>query len=245
MRINRKREEENKAYILENITYDDITGLIRSKQNNSILGTLDNGYLRTHLYNKFQIYNHRIAWFLYYGEFPDKIIDHINQDKSDNRIKNLRLVTENSNAMNSSRFKSGCKFDKMANKWSTKISIDNTTYRLGDYTSQREASKVYKEALKEYEETGQIPKRNQFIKLDIEVKNHEINWKHCRKTVKTKLGLPRGVKRKKRKDGSFKYESYIEVNKKRKFLGSSNTVEEAHVKYLNALKDLTSSDISL
>ena len=42
---------------------------------------------------------HRLAWFLYHGEQPD-VIDHINRDKADNRITNLRSVTTSQNLLN-------------------------------------------------------------------------------------------------------------------------------------------------
>lgn len=43
---------------------------------------------------------HRLAWRLYYGEWPDGDIDHINGDKTDNRIDNLRSVTHAENMRN-------------------------------------------------------------------------------------------------------------------------------------------------
>lgn len=43
---------------------------------------------------------HRLAWFLTYGVWPSKMLDHINGDRSDNRIANLREVTHSQNAMN-------------------------------------------------------------------------------------------------------------------------------------------------
>jgi hypothetical protein len=44
---------------------------------------------------------HRVIWKLYYGEEPHgKVIDHINRNKTDNRINNLRLVTWGVNCLN-------------------------------------------------------------------------------------------------------------------------------------------------
>lgn len=43
---------------------------------------------------------HRAAWALYYGEWPSGDIDHINGDRSDNRIDNLRVVTRVQNNRN-------------------------------------------------------------------------------------------------------------------------------------------------
>ena len=45
---------------------------------------------------------HRLAWFLYHGEQPD-VIDHINRKKSDNRLTNLRSVTQSQNLLNTTR----------------------------------------------------------------------------------------------------------------------------------------------
>ena len=43
---------------------------------------------------------HRVAWVIAYGEEPPKIIDHINRDKSDNSISNLRDGTNGVNEIN-------------------------------------------------------------------------------------------------------------------------------------------------
>lgn len=44
--------------------------------------------------------NHRIAWALVYKTWPSDQIDHINGDPSDNRIENLRVVTNTDNQKN-------------------------------------------------------------------------------------------------------------------------------------------------
>lgn len=56
-------------------------------------------------------YAHRLAWFLYYGVWPKYQIDHINHNRDDNRLENLREVSsqdQNKNRAMSDRNTSGC-----------------------------------------------------------------------------------------------------------------------------------------
>jgi hypothetical protein len=57
------------------------------------------GYMRTTIRGR-GYKNHRIAWAMTYGEWPKLGLDHINGDKSDNRIANLRQATCIENAYN-------------------------------------------------------------------------------------------------------------------------------------------------
>lgn len=58
-----------------------------------------NGYLRVNLDGK-KYYVHRLAWFYIHGVLPNGQIDHINGDRSDNRIANLREATNKQNSEN-------------------------------------------------------------------------------------------------------------------------------------------------
>ena len=63
------------------------------------------GHLNADGYIKFQFWNctiiaHRAAWAIYYGEWPAEQIDHINGQRDDNRITNLRSVSARVNSQN-------------------------------------------------------------------------------------------------------------------------------------------------
>lgn len=63
-------------------------------------GTLDSeGYIRIVFKNK-ALAAHRIVWLLSHGEWPAQGLDHINRDKADNRIENLRLASFSQNQSN-------------------------------------------------------------------------------------------------------------------------------------------------
>lgn len=82
---------------------------------------------------------HRVAWLLGTGDWPKDQIDHINGDRSDNRIGNLREVSNAENARNMSisvRNKSGVPgvfFDARRNKWVANIGENSRTKHLGSF----------------------------------------------------------------------------------------------------------------
>tara|TARA_R110000744_G_C19135209_1_gene537524 strand:- start:121 stop:654 length:534 start_codon:yes stop_codon:yes gene_type:complete len=104
------------------------------------------GYIQTTINCKFYLV-HRLVWLLHYREMA-KFIDHINGDRQDNRIENLREVTPSQNAQNralSANNTSGVKgvhWSRSANKWQATVMVNGIHNYLGVYVDIREAEKA-------------------------------------------------------------------------------------------------------
>lgn len=96
---------------------------------------------------------HRAIFAMHHGYFPAEI-DHINGNKLDNRIENLREVSRSQNRMNIGRNgqnKSGCKnvyFYK--NKWGVRIIVDKKRLFLGVFEDLELADLVAHAAREKY-----------------------------------------------------------------------------------------------
>ena len=112
---------------------------------------MPNGYVRLGINNKLYL-AHRLAWLYVYGEFPESEIDHINGDRADNRISNLRLATSAENSQNMKRYASntsgfpGVYFNKNHNKYYARINYSGMRKHLGFYDTAELAFGAYKEA---------------------------------------------------------------------------------------------------
>lgn len=86
---------------------------------------------------------HRIIWIMHNGDIPlDILVDHIDQNRQNNLIENLRLVTKSQNNLNRSDVK-GVSWDKVRKKWKAQISIENKTRCIGRYDTYEEAKQAY------------------------------------------------------------------------------------------------------
>lgn len=98
---------------------------------------------------------HRVAWAIHYGEWPKGHIDHINGNKTDNRIENLRVVTDNENAKNqplSPRNKSGVPgvlFREKTGLWHASIGKDGKLKHLGNFPNKDDAIAARRKAERE------------------------------------------------------------------------------------------------
>lgn len=95
----------------------------------------------------------RLAWFYVHGEFPKHLIDHINGNRVDDRIVNLRPATHSENGRNSSGHSAsglkGAYFNKPTKTWFSTIRIDGKHRRLGTFPSKEEAHAAYVRVAKE------------------------------------------------------------------------------------------------
>jgi hypothetical protein len=113
------------------------------------------GYKMGAIFDKVQ-YAHRIIWVMHFGEVPKShCLDHIDGDKLNNKISNMRLVTRQQNCFNSAAKKSGtgkkgvC-LCKRTMKWTARIQVSGVVKNLGRFDSVEEAGDAYLAAAQEY-----------------------------------------------------------------------------------------------
>jgi hypothetical protein len=103
-----------------------------------------NGYIETQV-DRIRCLMHRIIWIYHNGYNAENQIDHINRNRSDNRIENLREVTQTCNNRNTGNHvtnKSGVKgvhWSSHKGKWHVQISINNRVKYIGRWSDFNEA----------------------------------------------------------------------------------------------------------
>ena len=131
--------------VRRNISYDKKTGVLANTKTGTVYGKNKwSRYVKVCVNGK-TVLAHRAAWLLHYGVWPDGLIDHINGDRLDNRIANLRVVNYVGNARNSRlpySNKSGrigvCWVDR-DNVWKASATLLGTGVHLGNYKTFEEA----------------------------------------------------------------------------------------------------------
>lgn len=206
------------------ITYSN--GQKRFYKGRIIKGSVNKGYRRTALNidgvgREFKF--SQLVAMAFLGHEPKGhtlVVDHINGDKLDDRVENLRIVTQRANATTCFRsdrdsFTSeyvGVYWDKKMTKWQSQIQHKGVRVHLGFYNTEIEASIAYQAALSK-------------------IKDGSFNTDDYKPKLTSKY---KGVSFKK---ASNKWVARITINGKQEYLGCFSTELEAYQSYLKATKE--------
>lgn len=153
----------NHASLLEAVSYDPLTGVFIRRvsagnaKKGTVFGNLDaKGYLKGRVCGKYVRLN-RLAWFYSYGDWPTNQIDHIDGDRTNNRLKNLRECDTSSNCLNQRKPRvnnalgvQGVNRIQKTGRYRARATIKGKSHHLGVFPTVEEASKAYQEFKKPY-----------------------------------------------------------------------------------------------
>jgi hypothetical protein len=173
----REWTEEEKQWLKDNLRYDSETGnllwttpSLRGRRKKDLVGSINgSGYmwLNGNIDRKqFMYANHRVVWFLNYGSVP-KMLDHIDGDKLNNKVENLRPATNGLNSRNRLSYGS-CKFKGVyivGDKYRCQGSKGGKLTHVGYFKTPEEAARAYDK----FTEEELTPLERQFAKTNEEM----------------------------------------------------------------------------
>lgn len=153
----------------ELLEYNSETGIFTWKKfqngravSGSVAGCVSGGYVHIKVCKE-RFTAHRLAWLYMTGSFPSGHIDHIDMDRSNNRIVNLRDSTRSENGQNRVRAQSnnssgflGVYKKKNSKKWCAQIVVSKKNKFLGVFDTAEEASKAYLNAKRNMHPFGML-----------------------------------------------------------------------------------------
>lgn len=144
---------------LERYFKNPLTGKILIKEKIRVLRESSNGYLRCNLSKNGTTKTHQIHKLVaiaFLNHKPNKhktIVDHIDNNRTNNNLSNLQLISQRENASkdrkNGSSDLVGVTWHKATGKWQANIYAYHRYNYLGVYKTQQEAKKAYDKALKQ------------------------------------------------------------------------------------------------
>jgi hypothetical protein len=111
----------------------------------TVAGSLTNqGYTRITIQGR-RYLRHRLIFLMHHGRWPAGETDHINRIKGDDRIENLREVTQSQNQNNSVRIERalGYSWSRKARKWHARLQRRGATTSLGFHAIEDEARSAF------------------------------------------------------------------------------------------------------
>ncbi len=158
--------------VRQTLSYDPTTGIFRwlvvsryrPGLKGSVAGTVNHGRgYRVIETNNVLCLAHRLAWVWVHNRLPYRKLDHINGHRDDNRIINLREVTDFQNATNkASRGERLSGFKGVSRRacgtWRANICSNRKQTSLGTYTTAEDAARAYDVAAREL--FGEFAKTN-------------------------------------------------------------------------------------
>lgn len=159
---NNFRNDFSAEYLRDRLHYDEISGRftwLRVNKYDINPGDLaghaaSNGYITIRVGRKNYL-AHRLAWLYVHGVWPEFHIDHIDGEKSNNGIANLRECTASQNGQNKKSYAKrqekkskhlGVSWDRKTQKWTAQITLKRKNYYLGRFHDEDLARDAYLKA---------------------------------------------------------------------------------------------------
>jgi len=92
---------------------------------------------------------HQLAWLLSFGAWPEGSLDHINCNRADNRLVNIRQATPSQNGhnrcapRNNTSGMKGASFSKSNKAWQAQIGFRGVKTHLGFFETPEDAHQAY------------------------------------------------------------------------------------------------------
>lgn len=162
--MNRQSKEHRltQDYLKERFLYDEESGNLiwrvpptsrKDFKGKPVSGKHTSGYLVVNLHG-FQYLVHRLIYFMNFNYWPE-FIDHIDGNRTNNKLTNLRSATRRENNQNTERHRKGALLGiyliKSNNTWGSRITINGKRVHLGVFKTDVEAHKAYMAKLQEVE----------------------------------------------------------------------------------------------
>lgn len=188
------------------------------------------GYMHVVLYRNKKKTTHRIHVLVamtFLGHNPcgyKKVVDHIDNDKLNNSLENLQVITHRHNSVkdkkNGSSKYNGVSWNKNQQKWKSSIVIENKRIHLGYFSNDKDAYFEYKKA------------------LDIISKGDKLEINDFIKNVKSKFSTSSKYKGVCWNKSKSKFQAQIKIGRKNIYLGLFDDELEASEAYNKARLEL-------